>query len=93
MILSVSNETPKTLDAEGFEALTYTEVNNKRIDRPRKVKAARVPTLPEIRNIVMRNGGTYKKLKMYLNGKNAYEVNGVTMTKADMIERFQRGEL
>ena len=50
-------------------------------------------TLTQIRQHVEATGGTYNKLRMYLNGNDAYEVNSVTMTKADMIERFKRGEL
>ena len=50
-------------------------------------------TLTEIRQAVESNDGTYNKLRMYLNGQDAYEVNGTTMTKADMIERFKRGAL
>jgi hypothetical protein len=50
-------------------------------------------TLTQIRKSVEAAGGTYNKLKMYLNGQDAYEVNGVTMTKADMIERFNEGAL
>jgi len=53
----------------------------------------KTPTLTQIRHHVEASGGTYKKLKMYLNGNDAYEVNGVTMTKADMIERFNGGAL
>lgn len=53
----------------------------------------KTPTLTQIRQAVESSGGTYSKLKMYLNGNDAYQVNGVTMTKADMIERFMRGEL
>ena len=51
------------------------------------------PTLTQIRKSVEASGGEYRKLKMYLNGQDAYEVNGTTMTKADMIERFKRGAL
>ena len=51
------------------------------------------PTLTQIRRHVEVTGGTYRKLKMRLNGNDAYEVNGVTMTKADMIERYKRGVL
>ena len=51
------------------------------------------PTLTQIRKAVEATGGTYNKLRMYLSGNAAYRVNGVTMTKADMIERFKRGEL
>ena len=40
------------------------------------------PTLTQIRKSVEAAGGTYNKLKMYL-----------TMTKAEMIERFQMGAL
>jgi hypothetical protein len=50
-------------------------------------------TLTQIRKSVEAAGGTYNKLKMYLNGQDAYEVNSVTMTKAEMIERFQMGAL
>ena len=50
-------------------------------------------TLTEIRKSVEATGGEYRKLKMYLNGQDAYEVNSVTMTKADMIERYKLGAL
>jgi len=50
-------------------------------------------TLTQIRKSVEASGGEYRKLKMYLNGQDAYEVNSVTMTKAEMIERFQMGAL
>ena len=53
----------------------------------------KTPTLTQIRQAVESNDGTYRKLKMRLNGSDAYEVNGVTMTKADMIERYKRGML
>ena len=53
----------------------------------------KTPTLTQIRQAVESNDGTYRKLKMRLNGNDAYEVNGVTMTKADMIERYKRGVL
>lgn len=51
------------------------------------------PTLTEIRKAVEAKGGEYRKLKMYLNGNEAYEVNGVKMTKHEMIERYKLGEL
>jgi hypothetical protein len=51
------------------------------------------PTLTQIRQAVEPAGGTCRKLKAYLNGYTAYKVNGVTMTRADMIERYKRGEL
>ena len=50
-------------------------------------------TLTQIRKEVIAAGGEYRKLKMYLNGQDAYEVNSVTMTKASMVERFKRGDL
>jgi len=51
------------------------------------------PTLTQIRQAVESNDGTYMKLKMRLNGNYSYRVNGVTMTKSEMVERFKRGEL
>jgi hypothetical protein len=51
------------------------------------------PTLTQIRQAVEPAGGTCRKLKAYLNGYTAYKVNGVTMTRADMIERYKRGDL
>jgi hypothetical protein len=51
------------------------------------------PTLTQIRKSVEASGGTYNKLKATLNGYTAYEVNGVTMTMASMIERFNMGDL
>ena len=50
-------------------------------------------TLTEIRKSVESKGGSYKKLKMTLNGNDAYEVNGRTITKREMIERYRLGEL
>jgi len=63
------------------------------ISRSHRRRDMKTPTLTQIRHHVEASGGTYKKLKMYLNGNDAYEVNGVTMTKADMIERFNGGAL
>jgi hypothetical protein len=51
------------------------------------------PTLTKIRQHVESTGGTYSRQNITLAGNPAYQVNGVTMTKADMIERFQRGML
>ena len=54
------------------------------------------PTLTQIRQAIESNDGTYMKIKAYLNGYipcSAYRVNGVTMTKSEMVERFKRGEL
>jgi hypothetical protein len=53
----------------------------------------KAPTLTQIRQHVESTGGTYTKLKMRLNGNDAYEINSVTMTKADMIERYKLGVL
>ena len=51
------------------------------------------PTLTQIRQHVESTGGTYSRQNITLNGNSAYQVNGVTMTKADMIERYNRGVL
>ena len=51
------------------------------------------PTLTQIRQAVEATGGTYNKLRMYLSGQDAYEVNSVTMTKSEMVERFKMGVL
>ena len=51
------------------------------------------PTLTQIRQAIESNDGTYMRLKAYLNGSTAYRVNGVTMNKSEMVERFKRGEL
>ena len=51
------------------------------------------PTLTEIRKSVESTGGTYSRQNITLAGNPAYQVNGVTMTKNDMIERFMRGIL
>lgn len=50
-------------------------------------------TLTEIRKSVEANGGEYKKLKMRLNGNDAYEVNGRKMTKPQMVEMYRLGVL
>ena len=50
-------------------------------------------TLTEIKKSVIAAGGTYKKEKFYLNSNDAYTVNGSTMTKPQMIERFKMGVL
>ena len=59
----------------------------------KKESEMKTPTLTQIRQAVESAGGTYRKLKIYLNGNDAYEIDGVTMTKVEMMERFQRGEL
>ena len=51
------------------------------------------PTLTQIRRHVEVTGGTYSRQNITLNGNSAYQVNCVTMTKADMIERYKRGVL
>jgi len=51
------------------------------------------PTLTQIRQHVEATGGTYSRQNITLNGNPAYHVNGVTMTKAEMIERYKLGEL
>jgi|AntRauTorcE11898_2_1112593.scaffolds.fasta_scaffold27653_3 hypothetical protein len=51
------------------------------------------PTLTQIRQAVESNDGTYMKLKIRLNGNDAYKVNGVTMTKSEMVERYNLGQL
>ena len=51
------------------------------------------PTLTQIKKDVVAKGGEYRKLKMKLNGNDAYEVNGRTMTKDEMIERHMMGDL
>ena len=53
----------------------------------------KTPTLTQIRRHVEVTGGTYSRQNITLNGNSAYQVNGVTMTKADMIERYKRGVL
>ena len=50
-------------------------------------------TLTQIKKEVVANGGEYKNEKVYLNGQEAYTVNGKTMTKPAMIEAYKRGEL
>jgi len=50
------------------------------------------PTLTQIRQAIESNDGTYMRLRAYL-GSTAYRVNGVTMNKSEMVERFKRGEL
>ena len=51
------------------------------------------PTLTQIRQHVEATGGTYSRQNITLNGNPAYHVNGVTMTKSEMIERYKMGEL
>lgn len=50
-------------------------------------------TLTEIKKAVLASGGAYKKCKFTLNGNDAYEVNGNTYTKLQMIEAYQLGQL
>ncbi len=50
-------------------------------------------TLTQIKKEVLADGGEYKKLKMRLSGNDAYEVNGKTYTKSQMIESHKMGEL
>lgn len=50
-------------------------------------------TLTQIRKYIQAAGGTYKKCKFYLNGNDAYEVNGKVYTKQQMIDAYRMGEL
>lgn len=47
----------------------------------------------EVKKSVLKNGGTFLKCGFYINGQDAYSVNGHTMTKGQMIERFKMGDL
>jgi len=60
---------------------------------PKAAIFARKLTLTDICEHVEAYGGTYTKLKMQLNGNDSYEVNGVTMTKSEMVERYKLGQL
>ena len=59
----------------------------------RKEETMKNVTLTQIRKSVEAAGGTYKKCKFYLNGNDAYEVNGKTYTKTQMIEAYRMGDL
>lgn len=50
-------------------------------------------TLTEIKNAVKASNGTYSKCSFKLNGNDAYEVNGVTYTKPQLIEAYKLGAL
>ena len=50
-------------------------------------------TLTEIKNAIKNAGGTYLKCKFKLNGNDAYEVNGKTYTKSQLIESYKMGAL
>jgi len=80
-------------ELEKKNAITDFYSNNRRSSHISKERDMKAPTLTQIRQAVESNDGTYMKLKAYLNGSPAYKVNGVTMTKSEMVERFQRGEL
>ena len=59
--------------------INFGDVFETTTQRRRDMKS---PTLTQIRKSVEASGGEYRKLKMYL-----------TMTKSEMIERFQMGAL
>ena len=50
-------------------------------------------TLAKIKKEVLANNGTYTKLKIKLNCNDAYEVNGKTYTKIQLIEAYKMGAL
>lgn len=50
-------------------------------------------TLTEIKKSVRASNGTYIKCCFKLNGNDAYEVNGVTYTKSQLIEAYKLGTL
>ena len=52
-----------------------------------------VETLTQIRQAVESNDGTFIKLSKSIIGYQVYIVNGVNMTKSEMVERYKRGEL
>lgn len=56
-------------------------------------KIYKEPTLTQIKKEVVAAGGEHRKLRMKLNGNDAYEVNERVMTKLEMIERYKLGEL
>ncbi len=51
------------------------------------------PTITEIKKHVIGNGGQFYKTTYYLNGNDAYCVNGRDYTKPRLIEAYQLGLL
>lgn len=47
----------------------------------------------EIKKSVTNSGGTFVKEKFYLNGNDAYRVNGKLYTKYELIEAYKMGDL
>ena len=58
-----------------------------------EVMMSKDPTLAEIKRFVIEGGGSFSKEKFLLSGHDAYRVNGHTMTKSEMIDRYKHGEL
>lgn len=55
--------------------------------------ASYIGSVSKIKKFVLTHGGDFKKEFFYLNGENAYTVNGLTMTGPQMLYRYNRGEL
>ena len=53
----------------------------------------RTITLTQIKKEVLAAGGSYRKLKVLINDNDAYEVNGKTLTRPQLIECFKNGAL
>lgn len=45
----------------------------------------------EIKKSVLASGGTFEKENFYLNGNDAYRVNGKLYTKYELIEAYKHG--
>jgi len=50
-------------------------------------------SLTEIKKTVLSKGGDYSKLKIKLNGNDAYNVDGKIYTKSQMINAYNEGSL
>lgn len=61
--------------------------------RAKKVIKMTKVTLTEIKKAVESKGGNYKKCGFKLNGNDAYEVNGKTYTKPQLIEAYKLGDI
>ena len=49
--------------------------------------------LREIKKDVLSKGGEFYKERLYLNGNDAYRVNGKLYTKPQLIEAYKMGAL
>ncbi len=84
---AIKREILKRIEEKRAEVGANVLHNNETLNEMKNV------TLTQIRKSVESSGGNFKNCKFYLNGNDAYEVNGKVYTKKELIDVYLAGGL